>query len=95
MNKETEKDILNHLMSNLTKKDLEQEVGRFVTRADVFQDPNSIQIWVIKQNMRQITEKTVELEIFPNNSINLTLVAPNFFTDVFEGQVPVIPALFV
>ena len=81
----TEENIINHLMKNLTKKDLDLEIGRFITKNDIFQDPLSIQIWIIKQNERQITEKTVELEDFPSNEINLTFVPPNFFTDVFEG----------
>ena len=72
-------------MKNLTKHDIDLEVGRFINQNDVFQDPNSIQIWVIKQNTRQITEKTVELDDFPNFQINLTFVAPNFFTDVYDG----------
>lgn len=85
MAQETEKAIINHLMNNLTKKDLELEVGRFITKKDLYQNPNSIQIWVIKQNTRQVTEKTVDLDDFPENEINITFVAPSFFTDVFEG----------
>ena len=86
MNIAEEDKIIAHLMQNLTKRDLELELGRFITRDNIFQDPSSIQIWIIKQNTRQITEKSVELDEFPTFQINLTFVAPNFFTDVFEGQ---------
>lgn len=85
MDLETEDSIIDHLMKNLTKKDLDLEVGRFINRNILFQDDRSIQIWVVKQNTRQITEKTVELDDFPSYQINLTFVAPTFFTDVFEG----------
>ena len=81
----TEDKIIEHLMKNLTKLDVDLEVGRFITENNLFQDPNSIQIWIVKQNTRQITEKTVELEEFSSSEINLTFVAPTFFTDVFEG----------
>lgn len=85
MDTEIEQNISNHLMSNLSKRDLELEVGRFITKKDIFQNVNSIQIWIIKQNTRQITEKTVDLDNYPDYEINLTLVSPNFFTDVFDG----------
>ena len=86
LDSDTEDKIFEHLMKNLSKKDLDLEVGRFITKNDIFQDPNAIHIWIIKQNTRQITEKTVELEEFSSNEINLTFIAPNFFTDVFEGK---------
>ena len=89
MDSDTEDKIFEHLMKNLTKQDLDLEFGRFITKNDIFQDPNSIHIWIIKQNERQITEKTVEFDEFSynevSNEINFTFVPPIFFTDVFEG----------
>ena len=85
MDETTENKIATQLMENLTKKDIELEVGRFISQQELFQDPNSIQIWIIKQNTRQITEKTVELDHFSEFQINLTFVSPNFFTDIYDG----------
>ncbi len=85
MDTSLEEKIINHLMKNLTTQDIDLEIGRFITENDIFQDSNSLHVWIIKQNSHQITEKTVELDEFSSIEINLTFVPPNFFTDVFEG----------
>jgi hypothetical protein len=82
--------ISQFLINQLSKRDLALEVGRFIFTNEIFKESNSIHFWVIKQNIRQITETTLDLELFPDYQVNVTFVNPSFFLDVFEniGDIP-------
>ena len=78
--------ISQFLFNQLSKKDLTLEIGRFIFKNDFFQEPRSLHFWVIKHNIRQITETTLDLEQFPHYDVNITFVDPNFFLNVFDGE---------
>lgn len=83
---EQEEKISQYLYNQLNKMDLSLEVARFIFLNQTFQEPNSIQYWVVKQNAHSITEKTLEIDEFSEFEISVTFVSPNFFLDVFDGE---------
>ena len=77
--------ISDKLMSNLTPETLKLEIGRFIEE-DPLSIDTELKIWSIKLNERQLNERTVELEEFPNFKIYLFIAPPVFFSDVVRGQ---------
>ena len=79
--------ISNKLLSNVTKKQIKLEIGRYIEEDPLID--NILKIWIINVNERQIHERSVELDEFPGISVQLTLVPPKFFSDVIRGEINV------
>jgi hypothetical protein len=79
--------ISQNMMSNITKKELDLEIGRFIEEDPLLE--NTLKIWIVKLNERQINERSVEFEDYPEISIQLTIAPPKFFSDVVRGEAEV------
>jgi len=76
---------VNELLGKLSQEEISKEIGRFIDD-DPLQEDDELRIWVIRINERDVNERTVELDEFPNVLIHLTFVPPRFFSDVIRHQ---------
>ncbi|MHA2364909.1 MAG: hypothetical protein ACXAC7_13215 [Candidatus Hodarchaeales archaeon] len=81
VSKDIEQQISNNLLSALTSKD--KEIGRFIF-IDKLASESDLHFWAVRHNTRQITEKQLEIDEFPDIRVYLTLVPPKFFSDLFN-----------
>ena len=79
--------ISNKLLNNATKTQMKLEIGRYIEEDPLIE--NTLNIWVIKLNERQLSERSVELEDYSDINVQLTFAPPNFFSDVIRGEVDV------
>jgi hypothetical protein len=77
--------IIERLLMKIDKKD--QEWGRFLVHDEFEEFDSQVNIWAIRDNIRDLKETTVtDLEEFPDIEVKVTFAPPNFFSDVINGK---------
>ncbi|MHA2297222.1 MAG: hypothetical protein ACXAEU_04815 [Candidatus Hodarchaeales archaeon] len=84
---EVEKQVIDYILSQMTKKDVKRELGRFIVRDYATEIYDRVNLWAIREDERSLHEQQLDIEDkFPGTKATITFVKQDFFRDVIEQE---------